>query len=532
MHHSLSHAARVAAIIAVAAVLGLFWRSRPQPETRTISNSKAGNAPTPKAKSRDSGGAPVSVKGSGSFTVDELVAIHESKGAAAALAAAKGMTGPERASQVVFILTYLARIDPEFAAGELKGAGLDTTHQGFIVDAVMNEWKDGKKALEWATSNFTGDLLKRAVGGALRILVKTDAGAALAYVDTLPASGFRNQAIADIFSTWGGFDPGAALKVISENFSDADSVSAISSVISGWSHLHPAEAAAWVATVPDEKQRAFLIADVARSWRFKSPDEATAWVESLPEGPGKVAGRAVFQEKVTTIECGMTTIIGGMDNPGPDAGWKTKTVATMGSSDFWNWAIQDPEGARKFVEAAPEGKGLTDLAAATAFQISTKEGHQSAFAWAQTLPGEVAKEALRCTVISWAGSDPAAAAKQLEAIAPEQRAPLATALTENWAQHDPATAAAWVATYGGAEQKFLVREVLQRWTDSQPREAYAWLGTLPMGPSRDEGIDYLLRIEARTDPKSVLPWIDMISEPKLREKQRKELDWWLQRAGK
>ena len=233
----------------------------------------------------------------------------------------------------------------------------------------------------------------------------------------------------------------------------------------------------------------------------------------------------MFQEKVTTIVC-------GMGNPGPDVGWKTKTVETMGSSDFWNWAIQDPEGARKFVETAPEGKDLTDLAAATAYQISTKEGNESAFAWAQTLPGEAGKSALRCTVISWAGSDPAAAAKKLEAIAPEQRAPLATTLAENWAQHDPAAAATWVATYDGAEQKLLVREVLQRWTDSQPREAYAWLGTLPMGPSRDEGIDYLLRIEARTDPKSVLPWIDLISEPKLREKQRKELDWWLQRAGK
>ena len=161
-----------------------------------------------------------------------------------------------------------------------------------------------------------------------------------------------------------------------------------------------------------------------------------------------------------------------------------------------------------------------------------KEGPAAAFAWAQTLQGEAGKEALRCAVISWAGSDPAAAAKNLEVFAPEKRAPLATALVENWAQHDPATAAAWVAAYDGAEQKSLVREVLQRWTDSQPREAYAWLGTLPMGPSRDEGINYLLRIEARTDPKSVLPWIDLISEPQLREKMRNRLNQDLQRAGK
>jgi hypothetical protein len=145
------------------------------------------------------------------------------------------------------------------------------------------------------------------------------------------------------------------------------------------------------------------------------------------------------------------------------------------------------------------------------------------------LPGEAGKNALRCTVISWAGSDPAAAAKKLNAIAPEQRAPLAAVLAENWAQHDPATAAAWVATYDGADQKFLVREIIQSWTDSQPREAYAWLGTLPMGPSRDEGINYLMRREASSDPESVLPWIDLLSEPGLRGRMRQELEGYLKK---
>lgn len=523
----------------VALVLGLCWQARsmihsrgdapsagkiePIQTKRDRAERPEKNAPTPLGKMG-------TVLLHPSFTVDELTAIYESRGAAAALAAAKSMTGPERASQVVFILTYLARIDPEFVAGELKDAELDTTHQGFIVDAVMNSWKDGKKALEWATSNFTGDLLKRAAGGALHLLTRSDPQAALAYLETLSAGGSRRQAIADIFVPWGEYDPKAAMKLISENFPADDQSSALSYVISGWSRLHLAEAAAWVGAVQDETLKARLVSEIVRNWRFKSLPEATAWVESLPEGPSKNAGRAVLQEKVMTIECGFSTEV----TPGPDVSWKTKTVTTMGSSDFWNWAIQDPEGARKFLETAPEGKGLTHLAAATAFGISTKEGHESAFAWAQTLPGEAGKEALRCTVISWAGSDPAATAKKLEAIAPEQRAPLATALAENWAQHDPATAAAWVATYDGAEQKSLVREVLQRWTDSQPREAYAWLGTLPMGPSRDAGISYLLRREAPSDPKSVVPWIELVSTPKLREEMRRDLDGYLkaERKGK
>ncbi len=526
--------ARFGAIIVVAIALGLTWTFRPLDEAGKDSLPSTGNASIPtelddagaqEANGRKSGGRSVSANNPKSFTVDELVAIYESKGAAAALAAAKSMTGPERASQVVFILTYLARIDPEFVAGELKDAGLDTTHQGFIVDAVMTNWKDGKKALAWATSNFTGDLLKAAVGGALRILARTDPDAALAYLETLPASGSRRQAMVDLFVSWGECDPKAALKLLSGSFPAEDRSSATASVISGWSRIHPAEAAAWVETVQDETLRVRWVGEVARSWKSKSPTEATAWVESLSEGSGKDAGKAALKEAVISIECGFST-------QAPDESWKTKTIATMEDKDFRNWGYQDPEGAKKFLETAPEGKNLGELAIIVAAVMSGKEGPEATFDWAQTLQGEAGKNALRLAVTSWAGKDPAAAAKRLEAIAPEQREPLASALAENWCRSDPAAAAAWVAAYPGTGQKTLVREVLQQWTDSQPREAYVWLGNLPMGQSRDEGINYLMRREASSDPQAVLPWIDLLSEPKLREKMRRELDGYLKRAGK
>ncbi len=467
-----------------------------------------------------------SVQGPRSFTVDELVAIYQSQGAAAAIAAAKSMSEPERASQVVFILTYLARIDPEFVAGELKEAGLDRVHQGFVVNAVLNNSTDGKKVLEWAISDLTGDLLNKAVGGALRILARTDPYAALSHLETMPASGSRSQALADIFSSWGGCDPIGALKLISENFPTDDRASAISSVIAGWSWSHPADAAAWVEAIQNEALRVSSVGDVVRSWKMKSPAEATAWVESLPEGPGKEAGREVINTIEEVISCGPVA------SRGPDESWKTKTVATMENKDLWNWVGQDPEGARKFLGSAPDGKGLVELAGVVEIGIAMKEGPEAAFAWAQTLRGEAGKEALRCAVISWAGSDPAAAAEKLKTTAPEQRAPLAITLAENWSRSDPAAAAVWVAAFDGAEQKTLVREILQQWTDSQPREAYAWLGNLPMGPSRDEGINYLMRREASGDPESVVPWIELLSEPKLREEMRRDLDGYLERPRK
>ncbi len=517
----------VAAILGVAVAVGLFWFLRPVREAganqKASSESRTRPAISNQAQTERTGeGKPshAPVKTSRAYTSDELVAIYESEGAAAALAAAKSMKEPERASQVLFVLSYLARIDPEYVAGELKEAGMGHVHQGFVVDAVMADWKDGKKALVWATSNFTGDLLKKATGGALRILAKTDPGAALAHLETLPDGGSRDQAISDIFVEWGRCDPQAALKVIGENFSADDRTSAIRCVIAGWTYLHTKEAAAWVESVQDEELRTKLLSEVTRTWKLKSPEEAAAWVESLPEGPGKEAGKAVMQEPVHVIRCGFNT-------EGPDLSWKTKTIATMEDKDFRNWAYQDPDGARKFLETAPEGKDLGELASTVANVMSSKIGPEAAFDWAQTLQGEARKDALRLAVAALTSKDPMNAAKHVESIEPNEREPLSTLLVDNWTRMNPAAAAAWVATYDGAEQKKLVREVLSLWTDSQPREAYVWLGNLPMGASRDEGIELLLRWEARKDPESVVPWIELLSDPKLRVKMKFELEGYL-----
>ena len=60
-----------------------------------------------------------------------------------------------------------------------------------------------------------------------------------------------------------------------------------------------------------------------------------------------------------------------------------------------------------------------------------------------------------------------------------------------------------------------------------PQVAYQWLGSLPVGESRDEGISYMIVREAPSDPKSLLPWVEMMSTPELREQKRMQLDGYL-----
>ena len=56
------------------------------------------------------------------------------------------------------------------------------------------------------------------------------------------------------------------------------------------------------------------------------------------------------------------------------------------------------------------------------------------------------------------------------------------------------------------------------------KNAYKWLESLPSGAKRDEGISYMIRREASDDPQALVPWLELISEPTLREKKKRELE--------
>jgi hypothetical protein len=449
-----------------------------------------------------------------SLTVDELVTIFNKDGADAALAAAKGITGPDRDSQVLFILTYIARTDPEWAAKALADAGLSVVHQGFVVSAVMDRWTDGEKALAWA-SGFTGNLRKTAVGMALRILVKSHPEAALAHVESLPDSGSRSQALLDLFISWGEHDPKAALDHLEGDLSPDERDSAIRYIAAGWARKSPAEVIAWLGTLQGPAMSALLIQDVA----LALPEEdAKTWLATLPDDSTKtdVLNLLAAREQMA-IRC-------GVDQAPPDQSWKGKPVSEMTTNDLRNWGWQDPASAKKYLEGATGEIDLGDLASTVAAGMSGKEGPAAVFKWAQGLDTKAGNSALRLAIISWAGNKPAEAAEAIDQVTPERRPALASALAETWTRNDPAAAAAWVANYPGSDQKTLVREVLQQWAASEPREAYAWLNTLPAGESRDEGISYMIIREAPSNPEWLAPWIELLSTPELRAEKRKVLD--------
>lgn len=443
-----------------------------------------------------------------------LRAIAESEGPEAALAAAKA-TGND--GQVLRLLQSLARSDPEWVAGVLMDSGLGKNHRGFVTDEILRHWDDGEKAVAWVESELKGDAYRMALGRALGILLRTDLDAALDHLDRLPPSGTRTQVVVHLFAAWGEIDPLAAV-TYAEGMEELESRSAIGTALGRWSRQDVRAAAAWVKG--HETPGATMISSIIRAWDKDSPGTLDEWLASIGDGPEKARALELVRES-RMIESGKCTIPVG-DPVALNTPRKFKPVSEMNEVELGTWAFEKQGTARAFVETSTYDPKWDQLIVVSTVLVAHGEGGpEAAWDWASGLPEGASDVALRAAVISWMRNEPAVVAAKVAALPPGRGARLADDVAENWSRQDPAAAAEWVESWSGEGKPELVRSVVQTWSNHDPHRAYRWLESLPGGESRDAGISYLLIRERDADAEVLSGWINLISDPKLREERRK-----------
>ena len=504
----------LAATLAVLSVLAVWILCRegtsPRVSSERHTRPNRDRPPSGQKTSRTTIGKPARV-----LSNDDLTAIYHREDAAAALAAAKSQPWPDRDDAVFFILTHLAVEFPEFVAAELKTSGLALDLKAALVDTILKNWKDGRKALDWAENQLTGELHCKAVAGALGILVKSEPEAAFGYFEKMPPGETRRLTIPELFTAWSSHDPETAIMRAKE-LTPEDVQSVTEHFLRAAKTDLAAAAARALKTTPTNGT------GVYQSWTSVFPGGAKAWFDSLPEGDAK------RNAHLLTYGSGGGTFSMPVFTPGiwtSDDTWATKPFSERDPTDLRHWAIQDTEGARSFVEQNGTNPALKQLAPQVARAISGKNGPSEAMDWALRLPeeNEIRKAARGEVLNGWCDRDPAAAAGKLESLTPEQCGDMPIYLARTWVSQHPAAAADWVAEWKGENQATMIEEVIDKWPDQDPQAAYQWLGALPAGVGRDAGIKTMIRRERDSAPDTLQPWIDLISDPQLREKTRREL---------
>ena len=201
-----------------------------------------------------------------------------------------------------------------------------------------------------------------------------DPTAALAWVETLPASGPRHdQALAGVWEGWTEHDPAGAGTALRQQLYGAASrppVELAGTVGKQWAQVDPNGAAQWALTLPGGGAQRAALAQVASAWTQADLPGAARWAATLPASESRAA---IWQE-----------IIDG-------------------------WASGDPEAAGTWLGGLPLGRDHDAAVAAYLPKVEPTEP-EKALAWAATVSNPDARaDQVQRVLGAWERRDPGAA---------------------------------------------------------------------------------------------------------------------------
>jgi hypothetical protein len=368
------------------------------------------------------------------------------------------------AASLALLVTWAADTDPAAAQAALSG----------IPPGALHDVVAGKIMKEWVSRNPTE---------------------AAAYLQALPATGERSDALQALGMSWARKDPAAALQWVAGLGDAGEQSSAVNGILESLGQTEPGRVAGLLNTLPATNLdiNVSAVQSMVASWSARSLDDAKDWVAALPSG------------KIRDAALG--TLLG-------------------------RWCQQDPSAAATFASGLTAPK---DAPAPVEMVLAQWAGTdpKGALDWAGSLPqGAARNAALHGALQSLATSDPAKAATYVaEMPQGDFQCQEAVNVASRWALVAPADAAAWVQEFPeGQAQQAAAGSVVRAWVQGgQPSAADQWMQQLPAGPARDEAARAFVRSAGAGQPALAAPWISAFTNDSERRQQIQTIEQsWLQ----
>lgn len=283
----------------------------------------------------------------------------------------------------------------------------------------------------------------------------------------------------NLFQKWAKDDPDAAIAKLSLIKGDYNRQQAMQGIVTVLVTSDPKRALAMLDGMPPGQSRANMLSSITAAWMSHDSDAAIAWINSLP---------AADKSKALQNSCWQLI----QEDPAKAAAFLSSLPANNQTShQFSNlasqWAQQDFEAARKWVDSLPDGRTkeqamngiLNSLAqtdpvkAASVFGDSVVTNHNShqvgmiigewiktdqtaALAWLESLDlrGDAQRNVHSQFLNNWVNEDPAAASRYALGIQDEKsREQAISSLIGSWGGRDPQAARDWIVKSLEGESK-------------------------------------------------------------------------------
>jgi hypothetical protein len=203
-----------------------------------------------------------------------------------------------------------------------------------------------------------------------RVLSLGGAGA-IAWVQSLPADGFRTELEKRIAGEAAVVDPEAALPWAEERIGDASRITGLPRRIgTRLARTDPLAAMAWLASLPDGRDRDDGVMETFRDWRALHRTGATAWISQQEPAPWLEPALALYADQLAMErpEEGLA-LVAGFD----DATLRNRFTVTIARK----WMRREPDAAKAWLERA----GLPDEVQERIRVVPKRAGSSSLSPW-------------------------------------------------------------------------------------------------------------------------------------------------------
>jgi hypothetical protein len=368
----------------------------------------------------------------------------------------------------------------------------------------------------------------------------------------------RRSALQEIFRRWVERDPKAASAAAVQIPLGADREAVWDTVVTVWVKTSPEAASAWLLSLEETPDRHRAEATLVRTIQEKTPADAANlvaklkpsihsaeimeatlthwarvdlnaaanWLSGQPDDIrrrqafGKLAEMAIKTDLSRAAEFALNSPVG--DNHGNARG----KVASA-------WANTDPEGATKWVVAHATNDLQLKHSFPQVFALWSRLSPEEAAQYLATLPANAPcftrpasqLECLQVAVSYWAGKDPAAAMKWVEAKATgEGRRMVERDVLNRWAKHDPNGLLRWLQTLpADNERDRLAAPALQTLASMNPELAAHNVALISSQPERQSVMQTVFGVWHRLDADSAKAWLQTNSLPESTKKSLQRL---------
>lgn len=387
--------------------------------------------------------------------------------------AAAELTGNDADQAVSTLISAFANADPKAAWEYARTLPSGSNDHGDPKSRVIQMWSmtDPQAALEAAATIDNASVRDSAVSNALSAWARSDFDAALNYALTLQNPIGRSDALRSLSGSAGANREQMLTAVLDYMPPGSSFQQAVSQIFSSWGNDNPRQAAEAIFRLPPGQIFSNAASQVASQWsRTGTKSEVLGWVRKLPEGEIRLNSvDAVFKQWATDDLSAAQSAMAGLN-----ATERSRAVRAIGDG----WSQKDPEAALRWASSLTNDEDRRDVVR-NAINHMARMSPESAARKVESLPAGERGPAIQAVVSQWASRDATSAGEWL-ARQPvgDARDGAITTLARTLAAENPEDAITWASQISNERNRTRQLENHARtWIRNEPQTARAFVAS-------------------------------------------------------